>query len=137
MQTPRRAHLAIALLCMALGGFLILLASGVISDSQRQRHAPDFIVAFSGSAFIIAGCMVLIGLQSRFNDLFAAILCLLLGAIGAWVALFGPSEGFSGGLPLIPQEANVSLARWVFGIGSLMSFALSGWALKRFFRPVG
>jgi len=132
MQTSRRSHLAIALFCVAAGGLLILVAFGVISSSPGQRHAPDFIIALCGLAFIIAGCMVLVGQQSRFNDLLAAILCLLFGATGAWVAIFSPSEGFSGGIPLISNEANVRLARWVFGFGSLVCFAISGWACKRF-----
>jgi divalent metal cation (Fe/Co/Zn/Cd) transporter len=132
MQTPRRSHLAIALFCIIAGGLLILVALGVIATSPGQRHAPDFIIAFSGLAFIIAGCMILVGRQSRFNDLLAAILCLLFGATGAWVALYSPSEGFSGGIPLLSNEANVRLARWVFGLGSLVCFAIAGWAFKRY-----
>ena len=130
MQTSRRSHLAIALFCVISGGLLILVALGVIATSPGQRHAPDFIIAFSGLAFVIAGCMVLVGRQSRFNDLLAAVLCLLFGATGAWVAVYGPSEGFSGGIPLLSNEANVRLARWVFGLGSLVCFAISGWAFK-------
>lgn len=135
MQSSRHGQLAIALFCVIAGGLLILVALGVISTSPSERYAPEFIIALSGSAFIIAGCMILVGRQSRFNDLLAAALCLLFGATGAWVAVFSPSEGFSGGLPLISSEANVKLARWVFGLGSLVCFAISGWALKRFFRP--
>jgi hypothetical protein len=124
--------LAIALFCAVAGGLLILVALGVISTSPGQRHAPDSIIAMTGAAFLIAGCMVLIGRQSRFNDLFAAILCLLFGATGAWVAIYASSEGFSGGIPLISNEANVRLARWMFGLGSLVCLAISGWAFRRF-----
>lgn len=132
MQTSRRSHLAIALFCVISGGLLVLVALGVIATSPGQRHAPDFIIALSGLAFIIAGGMVLVGRQSRFNDMLAAILCLIFGATGAWVAIYSPSEGFSGGVPLISNEANVMLARWVFGMGSLVCFAISGWAFKRY-----
>ena len=126
-------HIAMALLCMALGGMLLLVAGGFFIDNPDQQNAPDFVIAMCGSAFIVAGCMILVGRRSRFNDLLAAILCLLFGATGAWVALFSPSDGFSGGLPLISSEANIRLARWVFGLGSLVCFALAAWALKRFF----
>jgi len=136
MQTSRRSHLAIALFCVVSGGLLILVALGVISTSPGQRHAPDFVIAIAGAAFVIAGCMVLVGRQSRFNDLLAAILCLLFGATGAWVAIYSPSEGFSGGIPLISNEANVRLARWVFGVGSLVCFAISVWAFKRYRRKL-
>ena len=126
-------HIAMALLCMALGGMLLLVAGGFFIDNPDQQNAPDFVIAMCGSAFIVAGCMILVGRRSLFNDLLAAILCLLFGATGAWVALFSPSDGFSGGLPLISSEANIRLARWVFGLGSLVCFALAAWALKRFF----
>lgn len=134
MQDSPRSHLAIALFCMAVGGMLILVACGFFIDNPDQRDAPDFVIAMCGSAFIIAGGMVLVGRRSRVNDLFAAILCLLFGATGVWVALFSPSDGFSGGLPLISNEANIRLARWVFGLGSLVCFAMAAWAFKRFFR---
>jgi uncharacterized membrane protein YphA (DoxX/SURF4 family) len=134
MQTLRRSNWPVALFCIAFGSFLILVACGLISDSPNQRQAPDFIVALSGLVLIIAGCMIFVGRQSRINDLLAAILCLMFGLIGAWVAFRAPSEGFSGGLPLISNDTNIAIGRWVFGIGSLMCLAISAWAFKRFYR---
>ena len=134
MQTSQRSNLTVALLCIALGGFLVLVACGLIDDDPAKRHAPDLIIALCGSVFIIAGIMVLVGHNSRVNDLLAAILCLTFGIIGAWAAIYGASEGFSGGLPLLSDEANTRLARGVFGLGSLLCFAISGWAFKRFYR---
>ena len=134
MQTPRTGNLIVALLCIALGGFLALVAGGLIESDPTGRHAPDFIIALCGSVFIIAGIMILVGRQSRINDLLAAILCMTFGIIGAWVAIYGASEGFSGGLPFISDEANTRLARGAFGLGSLSCFAISGWAFKRFYR---
>lgn len=135
MQASQRVNSVIAFLCIALGGFLVLVACGLISSDPDQRHAPDLIIALSGSVFIIAGSMVLIGHQSRYNDLLAAILCLVFGSIGAWVAFLSPGEGFSGGLPLLSKESNIMLGRWVFGLGSIMCFAISAWAFTRFLRP--
>ena len=132
MQTPQRSNLVVALLCIALGVFLVLVAGGLIEDDPTKRHAPDLIIALCGSVFVIAGIMILVGRKSRFNDLLAAILCMTFGIIGAWVAIYGASEGFSGGLPLISDAANTRLARGVFGLGSLLCFAISGWAFKRF-----
>jgi len=134
MKASQKSILPVALLCIALGGFLILVACGLIEDDPSKRHAPDLIIALCGSVFLIAGIMILVGHHSRVNDLLAAILCMAFGIIGAWVAIYGASEGFSGGLPLLSDEANTSLARGVFGLGSLLCFAISGWALKRFYR---
>jgi hypothetical protein len=78
--------------------------------------------------------MAYLGRRSRANELMAAMLLLLFGAVGAWVSLFSPSEGFSGGIPFVPYESNVTLARVMFGIGALICFALSIWAFRRFVR---
>lgn len=134
MQTPQTSNLIVALLCIALGSVLVLVACGIIEDDPSKRHAPDLIIALSGSVFVIAGIMILVGRQSRVNDLLAAILCMTFGIIGAWVAIYGASEGFFGGLPLISDEANTRLARGIFGLGSLSCFAIAGWAFKRFHR---
>ena len=134
MRTSQRSNLTFALLCIALGGFLVLVACGLIDDDPAKRHAPDLIIALCGSVFIIAGIMILVGHHSRVNDLLAAILCMTFGIIGAWVAIYGASEGFSGGLPLLSNETNTRLARGVFGLGSLLCFAMSSWAFRRFFR---
>ena len=134
MQTPQRSNLVVALLCIALGSFLVLVACGLIGSDSNHRHAPDLIIALSGAVFVFAGIMILVGRQSRFNDLLAAILCMTFGVIGAWIAIYGASEGFSGGLPLLSDEANTMLARGVFGLGALLCFAISGWAFTRFYR---
>lgn len=136
MQMSRHSNLGVAILCMSLGGFLVLVACGLISDGPNQRDAPDLIVALSGTVFIIAGCMILVGRQSRLNDLLAAILCLIFGLIGAWVAIFSSSDGFSGGLPFLSSEANIKLGRIVFGLGSLICFAISGWAMSSYAKRV-
>ena len=134
MQTSRRSNWPVALLCLAAGSFLLSVAWGLIGDGPNQDQAPHFIVALSGFVFIIAGCMIFVGRKSRFNNLLAGILCLSFGLIGAWVAFYAPAEGFSGGLPLVSNDTNIVIGRWVFGIGSLMCFAISAWAFKRFYR---
>lgn len=101
---------------------------------MQPGNAPIAIIILSGLAFVIAGCMVFLGTKSRANDLLAAFLCLIFGIIGSWVAFLSPSEGFSGGVPFVSNESNVSIARVVFGIGALMCFAIAVWALTRFIR---
>ena len=121
-------------MCVALGLFLLLIAAGVIPTSDAQSQAPNSIIALCGVVFVIAGCMAILGTQSRVNDMLAALLCLIFGIVAAWVSLFGSSDGFSGGIPFFSNEANVKIARIAFGVGSLICFAMSGWALKRFSR---
>ena len=134
-QNTHKKPLIVSLVCVALGLFLLLIAVGVFPASEAQPQAPDSIIALCGVVFIIAGCMAYLGTRSRVNDLLAAILCLIFGIVGAWVSLFSSSDGFSGGIPFVSNDSNVAIARVVFGAGSLMCFAISAWALKRFLRP--
>ncbi len=98
--------------------------------------APMWVVASSGIVFLIAGCMIFLANHSWANDLLAGILCLLFATIGAWVSLFSASEGFSGGLWFLSKDANASLGRWVFGMGALISFAISAYAFRRAYRSL-
>jgi len=95
--------------------------------TTRQQR---FIV--SALVFVIGGCMMLLGQDSRTNDLLAALLCVVFGVVGGWIAVFAPSGGFYGGLPFLSLAANETLARVVFGAGSLLCFGIAAWALKRF-----
>lgn len=81
--------------------------------------------------------MMLVGHDSRINDLFASILLLIMGLVGAWVALFGPADAFSGGIPFLPTEYNIVIARWLFGSGAVVVFAFFVYALHRLFRGAG
>jgi len=131
MQHPERSRLVLGLLCVVLGALPLSIALGFIPIVEGQVHAPMWVVALSGIIFVIAGCMIFLGSQSRANDFLAGVLCLLFGAVGTWVSLFSPSDGFSGGVPLLPNAANVTLARWLFGGGALICFALSVYAFRR------
>lgn len=122
------------LVCIALGCYPLSIALGLLPVDEAKLMAPMWVVAMSGIVFVIAGGMILSGNHSWANDLLAGILCLLFGIMGAWVSLFSASEGFSGGVPLLPHESNVTLGRWMFGIGALISFAISAYAFRRAFQ---
>lgn len=122
------------LLCIALGCYPLSIALGFLPINEAKVMAPMWVVAMSGIVFVIAGGMILLGSHSWANDLLAGILCLLFGIMGAWVSLFSASEGFSGGILLLSHESNVTLGRWMFGIGALISFAISAYAFRRAFQ---
>jgi hypothetical protein len=56
---------------------------------------------------------------------------MVFGVMGIWVSLFSSSEGFSGGLPFLSQDLNILIGRCLFGLGAIISFALSAWAFRR------
>ena len=136
MPEPRsssstRSRFRIGLLCIALGCYPLAIAFGVLPVDATKVMAPMWIVALSGTVFLIAGCMILLGNHSWANDLLAGILCLLFGIMGAWTALLASGEGFSGGLWFLSHDTNVALGRWVFGIGALICFTISAYAFRR------
>lgn len=138
MTSIPRQRLALFATCVGLGAFLLLVAGDLIPGLEpRPDDAPSPIIALSGLVFIIAGCMTILGSRARTSDLLAGILCLTFGIIGAWVSLRGSDQGFSGGVPFLPPEFNVRLARGAFGVGSLICFMLAFWALRRFAARIG
>ena len=128
-------HPAWGWLCIAIGLYPISLALGVVPVGDSSVNAPMWILASSGVAFVLGGCMVLLGQRSRLNNLLAALLCLVFASAGVWVALFSPPEGFSGGVPFLSNQSNVTLSRWVFGCGAGVSLAISVYAFRLFSRP--
>ena len=127
-----RSDIALALIAMACGGFALLVASGVL-PLQTANDTPMWVVGLVGVVFVTAGVMIFMRNHSRALDLFAALILASFALIGAWVTLFASPEGFSGGIPFLPHDTNVSLGRTMFGLGSVMCFAAFLYALKRFF----
>ncbi len=134
MRPTKRTRFVLGLICIVLGTLPLLVALGVIPVDEADVYAPIWVVAISGMVFLIGGCMIFLGDHSWANDLLAGVLCLLFGVVGVWVALFGSSEGFSGGIPLLSDAVNVTLGRWVFGGGALISFSISAYAFRRAFQ---
>lgn len=127
----KRSRITWGLFCIALGCFPISIALGLLPVDPDTVMAPLWVVAGAGIAFVIAGLMILLANYPRANDLLAGILCMLFGVMGIWVSLFSSSDGFSGGLFFLSYEQNVTLGRWVFGLGALICFSLSAYAFRR------
>ena len=127
-----RARLGYGIACVAIGCYPIAMALGVFPDVEP--NAPGWVVAGAGIVFVIAGLMILLATHTRANDLLAGVLLFIFGAMGVWVSIFSPDEGFSGGLPFLPDDLNIVLGRWLFGLGSIVTFAMCAWAFRRAFR---
>jgi TRAP-type C4-dicarboxylate transport system permease small subunit len=125
--------IALALVAIACGGYALLAASGVI-PAQTANDTPAWVVGLAGMAFVIAGIMIFLRNYSRALDLFAAVILASFTLIAGWITFHASSEGFSGGIPFLPNDMNVSLARIMFGLGGLLCFGGFLYALKRFFR---
>jgi hypothetical protein len=120
--------------CVLIGLYPISLAFGFIKIEDSAVHAPMWIIALSGIVFLIGGCMILLSQHKRLMDLLAALICLIFAAIGMWVSFYAPPEGFSGGIPFFPSQANIMIGRWIFGGGAVVSFLIFVYALRRAMR---
>ena len=124
--------IALALVAIACGGYALLAASGVL-DVQTANNTPVWVIGLVGVMFVIAGVMIFLRNYSRALDLFAAIILASFTLVTGWITFHASSEGFSGGIPFLPNDMNVSLARVMFGLGTLLCFGGFLYALKRFF----
>ena len=123
---------ALALVAIACGGYALLAAYGVL-PVQTANNTPVWVVGIIEKKNVIAGVMIFLRNYSRALDLFAAIILASFTLIAGWITFHASSEGFSGGIPFLPNDMNVSLARVMFGLGALLCFGGFLYALKRFF----
>jgi len=117
--------------CIAGGAYLLGIGSGIVPVDAAAVHAPPWVILLCGASFLLAGTMILARQRSRVVRLCAVLLLLCLGLTGAWVALFGAASAFSGGMPFLAREANVLVARVLFGSGAVVVLALAAHALRR------
>ncbi len=108
---------------------IVAVASGLIEPDPGSVHAPSWVLGLCGVVFIGGGAAVLFPSSSRWRSIAAGSLVVSMGIIAGWVALFGPGEHMSGGFWFVPHDTNVWIGRIVFGLGSLMCFAIAAWAL--------
>ena len=126
-----RSDIALALIAIACGGFALLVAAGVL-PMETAHDTPMWVIGLIGMMFVIAGIMIFLRNHSRALDFFAAIILASFTLITGWIAFFASPEGFSGGIPFLPRDMNVTLARVMFGLGSIMCFGGFLYAVKRF-----
>ena len=130
MSSPPSKHqsLWLGLFCIAVGLFPIAHALQLLPISEQSGDAPRWVIGLCGMVFALSGCMMMTQLNSRLNNILAAIFLALMGSIGVWVSLFSPADGMSGGLFFLSREQNVLLGRCVFGLGAAIGFAMCAYA---------
>ena len=112
----------------------ILISVNLLSIDESTLHAPKWVLGLCGFIFSLSGVIMLLGEKSHFNNLLAGLLILSFALVGGWVALFGSAEQFSGGLTVLSETQNVNIARVLFGIGSLICFAITIYAIRQHFK---
>jgi hypothetical protein len=126
-----RSDIAVALVAIACGGYILLMAAGVL-PGEMTNDTPLWVGGLAGFVFVLAGVMIFLRNHSRALDLAAAIILSAFALMAAWVAGYG-SEGMSGGMLFLPHEWNISIGRALFGFGSVLCMLGVAYALRRFF----
>lgn len=133
-QKQSEDHRIWAAIFIGLGLFIIAASVNLIRVDESSFHAPRWVVFLAGAVSALSGLMLIVGENSRVRHLLAAVLLLSMGATATWVSLFGSTEGFSGGIPLLSREANAAIARVLAGFGAVLSFGLSAYVFRRAIR---
>ncbi len=130
-KTARDAHPAWGWLCIALGLFPLGIAFDLVPVDPNSVHAPPWVLALCGLVFISGGGLILLHRHRLLQHVFAGTITGSFGLVGLWVALFAPADGFSGGFFFVSDETNVTIARWIFGIGAVLALAIFANAMFR------
>lgn len=120
-MTEHSKNLFWGCLCAAIGSIICLIATGVIDYPADQIHAPGWIVFLAGAIFTLGGLAIIFRSKPILVSIIGNLMVAVFAIIGVWVAIWSSSEGFSGGIPFLPRELNVTLGRWVFGVGAVIS----------------
>jgi hypothetical protein len=116
---------ALGVLVMAMGGFIVGIGLGVVPVPEESIHAPRWVIAVAGLAFLFAGVSVV---QQAFQiEAFKYVpglaIVLALAAVANWVA-FGPGDrSGEGTLTIVGIQIPVSSdigGRIVFGFGAVV-----------------
>ena len=133
-QNSEKVHVLFGLFFVAIGVFILCVATDVIRADPRTIHAPRWVLGLCGVAFAGAG-LSLVGHRWPVIRIASLSFVLLgLGGVAAWASVMAPGEGWSGGLPFVPGDVNVGIARGLAGFGALLCFGLLVYGVKSGFR---
>ncbi len=150
IRQSRSAGVIVGLIFGGMGTFIVLVAADIIRADPASFHAPRWVVAAAGLAFVLAGLSVATAPLNQGEDiprrvtlrglLLGGPIVALLAAVAHWVA-FGPGERrFGGGfsIPFITISSRTPewTGRLIFGIGAVMLDAMLLWILVRGIRDL-
>lgn len=119
-MNDRKQAVLTGLVCIVLGLSVCLIGIGVIPYDPDKIHAPVWVIVTGGGVFVLGGLAVVFQRKTLLVSVLGNLLVIAFAAVAAWVAVSGPAAQFSGGIPFLSHEWNVTIARYVFGIGSLL-----------------
>ncbi|HIG75380.1 MAG TPA: hypothetical protein EYQ24_12645 [Bacteroidetes bacterium] len=125
---------ALGLITLATGLFIMGIGLEVVPVDPASVHAPMWVLVLCGAVFVLGGVGVLAHGKPEIQSAAGGTIVLVFGVVGGWVALFGEAAQFGGGFAFLSPEANVAIARGVFGLGALVCLAMFAWGTRRMIR---
>jgi hypothetical protein len=123
------------------GGGVVLIASGIAAIAPGAGSLRESRVFITSLGVLLAASGVLLGQWivkgSRLYDALGGAVITSMAVIFGWVALYGESAGFSGGVSIggagMGSSGSATPARIAFGVASCLLALASLWAWKRVF----
>jgi hypothetical protein len=127
----KRKRLIWGLILLGSGLFIAALSVNMVPIDESSLHVPRWVLALVSIIFSSTGFLVVLGQNSRGRHLFTGIILFAMSVIGVWIALFGSSEEFYGGLSILPRNVNVAMARILFGFFAMITLEVSAYAFRK------
>lgn len=121
----------LSILLIVPGIVISFVAIDVIPVDPESVHAPTWIIGLLGLLFLGGGLATVVNPHSSLASWSAGTVVISLTIASAWVALYGPSDHFSGDFPFLSRGTNVTIARIVFGCVALLGLAITAAAFKK------
>lgn len=128
------ARLLAGLFCLGVGAFILSIALDGLPADLAEAEAERWLVGLFGGVFLAAGAAIIGHRWPIVRKVSLTVLLLGMGGVAAWAALYAPADGFSGGIPFLPDGLNVGIARGLAGFGALACFGLVAYGWRTGFR---
>jgi hypothetical protein len=129
-MTDAKQKLLTGVFFILMGVLILLAAFGIGPMSGSRMNAPRWVIGVCG-LFFTSGGVIVIAPTHKIASLAAGIAVVGITVICAWIALFGDARYFSGGLSIFSRDAEVLIARVLFGAVAILGVAISVNAIRR------
>jgi hypothetical protein len=126
---------------LTVGGLVLLAVGvGVVSSDSSSVHDSRVLVTSLGVLLTASGLAVgqWVATGSRLYHGLGGLVVTSMAVMFGWIALYGDSAGFSGGVSIggasMTSSGSVTPARVAFGLASIGLGLVSLWAWKQVFR---
>ena len=134
MNKANQSRIRAGILLLLLGFFLGVISIIPASAVEGSLNIPRWILYLLALLFSTASLLAFQKPEQRESNLLVAVIFFALAGAGAWIALRGSATSFSGGIPGLAPDINLTLTRIVFAAGAALNLGLGIYAARRYCR---